>query len=97
MILLQLARWIGLAFLAVTVMVLGGWNALGMSPKQYPNAAAHPSRAESTGGGGNCNRDSHQFRLLASGPFLGRLPNYFRRAPIHHAGAPSSLIRLAEA
>ena len=35
MILLQLARWIGLAFLAVTVMVLGGWNALGMSPKQY--------------------------------------------------------------
>ena len=28
MILLRLARWIGLAFLAVTVMVLGGWSAL---------------------------------------------------------------------
>ena len=28
MILLRLARWIGLTFLAVTVMVLGGWSAL---------------------------------------------------------------------
>ena len=28
MILLRLARWIGLTLLAVTLMVLGGWSAL---------------------------------------------------------------------
>ena len=57
---------------------------LGMSPEAVPRrGGVHPSRAESAGGGDgrcNCNRDSHPFRLLASGPFLGRLPSYVRRS-----------------